>query len=230
MANMVNINRCKIPKLVTKVEHKGNQVKTVIVNLPEIAKLLNRPLYLMKYFNCLLDAKVNFNRRTGLFIINRSHNSDELQVLFDIFIEKYVQCKSCESFETILAVNKEKEFIAKRCTACSHSSVIHADNDWVAAKILKNPPANVDATAPPPPSVAVKTIARSAATGPLIGQSKTGDQSERASVQFPWLIPLLWGVGVFMLARIVSDFASSLLLICCCCVCKMCNAGACQLD
>lgn len=47
----VNVNRnltdqfyrYKMPKLLAKVEGKGNGIKTVIVNMVEIAKALNRP-------------------------------------------------------------------------------------------------------------------------------------------------------------------------------------------
>lgn len=47
----VNVNRnlsdqfyrYKMPKLIAKVEGKGNGIKTVIVNMVEIAKALNRP-------------------------------------------------------------------------------------------------------------------------------------------------------------------------------------------
>lgn len=47
----VNVNRnltdqfyrYKMPKLMAKVEGKGNGIKTVIVNMVEIAKALNRP-------------------------------------------------------------------------------------------------------------------------------------------------------------------------------------------
>ena len=35
--------RYKMPRLQAKVEGKGNGIKTVIANMPDIAKALNRP-------------------------------------------------------------------------------------------------------------------------------------------------------------------------------------------
>lgn len=170
MAN-VNINRnlsdqfyrYKMPKLVAKVEGKGNGIKTVIVNMPEIAKSLNRPpMYPTKYFGCLLGAQVNFDNKSERYIVNGAHDPNKLQDLLDGFIQKYVLCQSCENPETILSVNKKKEIIGTNCMACGHAGTIPAANDRVAAYILKNPPpkpAAVGAAAAAAPTAAAAAAA-----------------------------------------------------------------------
>lgn len=176
MAN-VNINRnlsdqfyrYKMPKLVAKVEGKGNGIKTVIVNMPEIAKSLNRPpMYPTKYFGCLLGAQVNFDNKSERYIVNGAHDPNKLQDLLDGFIQKYVLCQSCENPETILSVNKKKEVIGTNCMACGHSGTIPAANDRVAAYILKNPP-------PKPAAVTAPTAAAAAAAAESAAQAPSGN-------------------------------------------------------
>lgn len=171
MAN-VNINRnlsdqfyrYKMPKLIAKVEGKGNGIKTVIVNMPEIAKSLNRPpMYPTKYFGCVLGAQTNFDNKSERYIVNGQHEQSKLQDLLDGFIQKYVLCQSCENPETILSVNKKKEVIASNCMACGYSGTISAVNDRVAAYILKNPPPKPVAAAAPTAAAAAAAAAAVAA-------------------------------------------------------------------
>lgn len=187
MAN-VNINRnlsdqfyrYKMPKLLAKVEGKGNGIKTVIVNMPEIAKSLNRPpMYPTKYFGCLLGAQVNFDNKSERYIVNGAHDPEKLQVLLDGFIQKYVLCQSCENPETILSVNKKKEVIGTNCMACGHSGTIPAANDRVAAYILKNPPPK-PAAITAPTAAAAAAAAESAASGPTANNisSKTNNDGD----------------------------------------------------
>jgi translation initiation factor 5 len=50
--------RYKMPKLVSKIEGRGNGIKSVIVNGPAIADSLHRPVsHLIKYFGCELGAQ-----------------------------------------------------------------------------------------------------------------------------------------------------------------------------
>lgn len=186
MAN-ININRnlsdqfyrYKMPKLVAKVEGKGNGIKTVIVNMAEIAKSLNRPpMYPTKYFGCLLGAQVNFDNKSERYIVNGAHDPNKLQDLLDGFIQKYVLCQSCENPETILSVNKKREVIGTSCMACGFAGTIPAANDRVAAYILKNPPpkpASGGAASAAAPTAAAAAAAAAGATG---GPNVTSNNDE----------------------------------------------------
>lgn len=66
----VNVNRnvtdvfyrYKMPRINAKVEGKGNGIKTVIVNMAEVARAIGRPAtYPTKYFGCELGAQTQFD-------------------------------------------------------------------------------------------------------------------------------------------------------------------------
>ena len=106
---MVNVNRkvtdsfyrYKMPKIVAKVEGKGNGIKTVIVNMVDIAKSLARPpAYPTKFFGCEIGAQTQIDKKNDRFIVNGAHDSDKLQDLLDVFIEKFVLCDECDNPET----------------------------------------------------------------------------------------------------------------------------------
>lgn len=76
----VNVNRgltdqfyrYKMPKIIAKVEGKGNGIKTVLVNMSEVAKALNRPpTYPTKYFGCELGAQTQLDAKNDQ--IGRAH-------------------------------------------------------------------------------------------------------------------------------------------------------------
>lgn len=144
----VNVNRnltdqfyrYKMPKLVAKVEGKGNGIKTVIVNMVEIAKALNRPpMYPTKYFGCVLGAQVNCDNKNERYIVNGSHDAAKLQDYLDGFIKRYVLCSHCYNPETTLSVNQKKGIISLTCKACGHTGTINSQ-DKLTTYIIKCPP------------------------------------------------------------------------------------------
>jgi translation initiation factor 5 len=132
--------RYKMPRICAKVEGKGNGIKTVIVNMGEVAKALNRPAtYPTKYFGCELGAQIQFDYKNERFIVNGAHEANKLQDLLDGFISKYVLCPECDNPETDLLINAKKETISQTCKACGYRGMItvqHKLNTF----ILKNPP------------------------------------------------------------------------------------------
>lgn len=62
--------RYKMPRIAAKVEGKGNGIKTVIVNMAEVAKALGRPAtYPTKYFGCELGAQTQFDYKVRLQLL-----------------------------------------------------------------------------------------------------------------------------------------------------------------
>jgi translation initiation factor 5 len=179
----VNVNRnltdqfyrYKMPKLIAKVEGKGNGIKTVIVNMVEVAKALNRPpMYPTKYFGCVLGAQVNCDLKNERYIVNGAHDSTKLQDLLDGFIAKWVLCASCENPETVLSVNQKKGNITASCKACGYSGVI-SGQEKLATYILKYPPNHVITTgASVQPGKKSKRKAKE-------GKKENGDSNDRSS-------------------------------------------------
>jgi len=125
MAALVNIRRdvtdpfyrYKMERLQTKIEGKGNGIKTVVVNLSNVAQQLARPgAYLIKYFGFELGAQTNLNPPDDRWIINGAHEASKLQELLDGFIAKFVLCKKCKNPETV--VNVKDGRILLDCKAC----------------------------------------------------------------------------------------------------------------
>ncbi|KRY37516.1 Eukaryotic translation initiation factor 5 [Trichinella spiralis] len=130
--------RYKMPRLLAKVEGKGNGIKTVIANMPEIAKALHRPpTYTTKYFGCELGAQTQFDTKNERYIVNGDHDANKLQELLDGFIRKFVLCQQCENPETTLIVKGAK--ITLQCSACGHVTLVDPRHK-LTAFILKNPP------------------------------------------------------------------------------------------
>uniref|UniRef100_G3TWB1 Eukaryotic translation initiation factor 5 n=1 Tax=Loxodonta africana TaxID=9785 RepID=G3TWB1_LOXAF len=152
--------RYKMPCLIAKVEGKGNGIKTVIVNMVDVAKALNRPpTYPTKYFGCELGAQTQFDVKNDRYIVNGSHEANKLQDMLDGFIRKFVPCPECENPETDLHVNPMKQTIGNSCKACGYRGMLDTHHK-LCTFILKNPPENSDSgngsvssseTPPPPP-------------------------------------------------------------------------------
>ncbi|XP_057328013.1 eukaryotic translation initiation factor 5 [Microplitis mediator] len=132
--------RYKMPRIQAKVEGKGNGIKTVIVNMIDVAKAIGRPAtYPTKYFGCELGAQTQFDFKNERFIVNGSHEAAKLQDLLDGFIRKYVLCPACDNPETELIVSAKKGTISQGCKACGHHGLLES-NHKLNTYILKNPP------------------------------------------------------------------------------------------
>jgi len=130
--------RYKMPRLQAKVEGKGNGIKTVVVNMVDIARALARPpTYVTKYFGCELGAQTQFDIKAERYIVNGCHDAGKMQDMLDGFIKKFVLCEKCENPETVLKV--KKNMIGASCKACGHIYTMDMRHK-LTTFIVKNPP------------------------------------------------------------------------------------------
>ncbi|XP_058088578.1 eukaryotic translation initiation factor 5-like [Magnolia sinica] len=131
--------RYKMPKMITKIEGRGNGIKTNIVNMVDIAKALARPAsYTTKYFGCELGAQSKFDEKNGVSLVNGAHDTAKLAGLLENFIKKYVQCYGCGNPETEIIITKT-QMINLKCAACGFVSDVDM-RDKLTTFIIKNPP------------------------------------------------------------------------------------------
>ncbi|PSS35027.1 Eukaryotic translation initiation factor 5 like [Actinidia chinensis var. chinensis] len=131
--------RYKMPKMITKIEGRGNGIKTNVVNMVDVAKALARPAaYTTKYFGNELGAQSKFDEKTGISLVNGAHDTAKLAGLLENFIKKYVQCYGCGNPETEILITKS-QMVQLKCAACGFVSDVDM-RDKLTTFILKNPP------------------------------------------------------------------------------------------
>lgn len=130
--------RYKMERLQSKIEGKGNGIKTVVVNLGNVADQLARPpSYLIKYFGFELGAQTNIDPKDDRWIINGAHEASKLQDYLDGFINKFVLCRSCKNPETV--VNIKDGRILLDCKACGQRTDVDL-RQKLSGFIIKNVP------------------------------------------------------------------------------------------
>ncbi|KAF4548741.1 putative eukaryotic translation initiation factor 5 [Elsinoe fawcettii] len=130
--------RYKMERLQSKVEGKGNGIKTVVVNLSNVAQQLARPpSYVIKYFGFELGAQTNIDPKDDRWIINGAHDASKLQDYLDGFIAKFVLCKDCKNPETV--VNIKDGHIILDCKACGQRTDVDLRHK-LSGFIIKNAP------------------------------------------------------------------------------------------
>lgn len=132
--------RYKMPQLVTKVEGRGNGIKTVLVNMTDIAKsLCCDPAYPTKYFGFTLGTQSKYSQDIERAVVNGQHDQPDLEKILDKFVEQFILCPTCKLPEIAMKVKKGST-ISIDCAACGHNSNLVSKMPKMVAYICKNPP------------------------------------------------------------------------------------------
>jgi len=128
--------RYKMPRLVPKVEGRGNGIKTVIVNVSDIATALNRDASeITKFFGCELGAQTTMSVADDRYIVSGAHSLGDLEKFMAKYIELFVLCKQCRLPETHYKI--KNQVISQKCMACGSKDMCDMTHK-LTTFILKN--------------------------------------------------------------------------------------------
>ena len=134
--------RYKMPKIQAKIEGRGNGIKTVLVNIIELAGALKRdPPEVTKFFGCELGAQTIYSTDTGAdrAIVNGAHTEVDLQKSLAKYIEHFVLCRNCRLPETHYKI--KSGVVSQVCLACGNKfdcDLNHKLTTFILAQHKKN--------------------------------------------------------------------------------------------
>lgn len=130
--------RYKRPVIQSKTEGKGNGIKTIIVNIVDVANALHRkPGDITKFFGCELGAQSKYDESTQKAKVNGLHSTATLEEYLEIYIEKFVLCPKCNLPETELKIKSGKDVIYHKCDCCGGKSALIDPGHKLCTTMLK---------------------------------------------------------------------------------------------
>jgi translation initiation factor 5 len=115
--------RYKMPRMVGKVEGRGNGIKTVLMNVKEVADSLKRDApEVTKFFGCELGAQTTYAVESDRAVVNGAHRDIDLQTHLNRYIEHFVLCRNCRLPETHYKI--KEGIISQKCLACGHKESV----------------------------------------------------------------------------------------------------------
>ena len=170
--------RYKMPALVTKVEGRGNGVKTVVVNLVDVARALRcEAAYPLKFMGAELGASCKFESKSGRATLRGRHDARCLAGLLDRFIRQFILCPTCSLPETKLYV--KRGVVKARCAACGHDGGI-ASRHKLVRHIAQHPPEATGARQRKTCRRVDVGVERSEDEGAVVWHTDTSDDAVRA--------------------------------------------------
>ncbi|CAM9584602.1 unnamed protein product [Scytosiphon promiscuus] len=115
--------RYKMPRVIGKVEGRGNGIKTVIFNVMDLSLALKRdPGEVCKFFGTELGAQTRYNEEDERAIVNGAHTNATLQQLVHKYVELFVLCPNCRLPESKYKIKGGAIF--HKCYACGAKEMV----------------------------------------------------------------------------------------------------------
>ncbi|CCC81675.1 translation initiation factor IF-2 subunit beta [Thermoproteus tenax] len=109
--------RAEIPKLEVQILPR----RTVVVNLGQIAKRLNRdPAHIAKFFQKELATPGSIDGES--LVLSGERNPKVVEAVYERYLKYFVICPVCGSIDTVL--QREGRVYMLRCTACGATTPV----------------------------------------------------------------------------------------------------------
>ena len=110
--------RYKMPHVTTKIQKS----KTVIVNLDEISKSLNRQsTHLLRHLSHSLCTQSSFDKKNMTYKLNGHHEEATIQRVIFEFVRRFILCSTCNNPETEFVIDCR---LYMQCKACGNKNII----------------------------------------------------------------------------------------------------------
>ena len=108
--------RYKMPKITGQHKGRGNGCKTVITNLDDLSKSLNRePDEILKFIGYSTGSQTSITKDTE-YIVNGFIGDEDLLKYIYTYIENFIICSTCKNPETKYKFRSKK--VNTKCSAC----------------------------------------------------------------------------------------------------------------
>jgi len=112
--------RYRMAPLQTKIEGRGNGIKTVLVNIVDVCKQLRtQPDWVTKFFGMENGALSRFDPKRLVGIVNGAHQASEFQKDLKTYVNDFILCPQCKLPELQTKVDAKKALLMQKCMSCN---------------------------------------------------------------------------------------------------------------
>mmetsp|Transcript_29894 Transcript_29894/g.46275 ORF Transcript_29894/g.46275 Transcript_29894/m.46275 type:complete len:189 (-) Transcript_29894:129-695(-) len=138
-------NHYKVPQLQIQIVQKGEKMKTMLLNLEEVARALClQPDYMVAFLGYGLDTKFKYDMNRQRASLNGEYTCFEINGVMSNMINEYVLCDLCRLPEQNIpcrySKNPKQGTINTSCNACGKKKVLEVKDDKFLQFIYHNPP------------------------------------------------------------------------------------------
>jgi len=137
--------RYTMPKIVVKVEGTTKMIKSVLVNLKDVAGAIGRPEdYLVTYLGQKLSANSKIDKDDKAYVTGAMETQKIQAIIFD-FIKETVSCGNCNNPETSVHIEgkKKQAILYLTCKGCGRRTDLDSSERFV-KYMIQHPPSDAD--------------------------------------------------------------------------------------